>query len=218
MNLAIYGSGGLGREVLDLAKAINMDTEVWDRYVFIDDVKPEPVICDTAVFTFEEFKTAFNQANVKIVIAVGEPQIRHMLRERVAASGFTLQALIHPGAFIGTDTCVGEGSIVQYGCFVSCNVTIGSSVLLQPNASVGHDSVIGSDAVLSTYTAVSGVCTIGERVYIGVSVPIKEHISIGADTIIGMGSVVLRDIPSNVVAIGNPARPMKNNENGRVFK
>jgi len=218
MLLAIYGSGGLGREVLDLAKAVNKTAEVWDRYVFIDDAKPEPVVSGTVVLTFEEFEATFNPASAKVVVAVGEPQIRHMLRDKIASSNFALQTLVHPGAFIGTDTCIGEGSIVQYGCFVSCNINIGANVLLQPNASVGHDCEIGSDAVLSTYTSVSGVCKIGERTYIGVSVPIKEHISVGADTIIGMGSVVLRDIPGNVVAIGNPARPMRNNDNGRVFK
>jgi acetyltransferase-like isoleucine patch superfamily enzyme len=50
------------------------------------------------------------------------------------------------------------------------------------------------------------------------SVPIKEGSMIGKNTIVGMGSVVLRDLPDDVIALGNPARPMKKNENHRVFK
>ena len=49
-------------------------------------------------------------------------------------------------------------------------------------------------------------------------VQIKEGISIGSNTIIGMGSVVYNDIPDNMIAIGNPARPIKKNLSKRVFK
>ena len=45
-----------------------------------------------------------------------------------------------------------------------------------------------------------------------------QGISIGNDTIVGMASVVHRDIPDNVIALGNPARPMKNNDDHRVFR
>ena len=83
--------------------------------------------------------------------------------------------------------------------------------------SIGHDSSIGADSVLSSGVTVCGNCTIGERSFIGVNVPIKEIISIGNDSIIGIGSVVIRDIPDNVIALGNPARPMKNNDDRRVF-
>jgi acyl-[acyl carrier protein]--UDP-N-acetylglucosamine O-acyltransferase len=107
---------------------------------------------------------------------------------------------------------------VQYNCFVSCNSKIGDNALLLFASCIGHDSIIGNDSVISTLVSISGSCTVGDRTYISVSVPVKEKISIGSDTIIGMGSVVLRDIPDNVIALGNPARPMKNNESGRVFK
>jgi acetyltransferase-like isoleucine patch superfamily enzyme len=49
------------------------------------------------------------------------------------------------------------------------------------------------------------------------SVPVKETIKIGKDSIVGMGSVVLRDIQDGMIALGNPARPMKENVSKRVF-
>lgn len=218
MVLGIYGSGGLGREILDLAKEINASKWKWKKIVFINDFKKEPVINGAEVFTFDEFKANFPTDNANITIAVGEPKIRQILREKVMANGYGLQSLIHPTAFIGTETQIGDGTSVQFGCFVSCNIKIGTNVLIQPNSSIGHDSIIGDDAVVSSYVAIAGTCTIGERTYIGVSVPVKENITIGADSIIGMGSTVLRDIPENVIALGNPARAMKINESGRVFK
>jgi len=218
MFLGIYGAGGLGREILDLAKEINAQEKKWEKIIFINDFKQEHVINDTEVLTFSEFKMNHSADNAKVVIGVGEPKVRQTLREKVLASGYGLQSLIHPTAFVGSETQIGDGTIVQYGSFVSCNVTISVNVLLQPNSSVGHDTIIGCDTVVSPYVAISGGCMIGERVYIGISVPVKEKISIGSGSIIGAGSAVLRDIPENVIALGNPARAMKNNESGYVFK
>jgi sugar O-acyltransferase (sialic acid O-acetyltransferase NeuD family) len=218
MILGICGAGGLGREVLDLAKEINIISKKWEKIVFIDEFKKETVINGAEVFTFDAFKVNWTAENSKVVIAIGEPKVRTRLREEMTKSGYTLQSLIHPAAFVGAETQISDGAIIQFGSFISCNVRIGANVLIQPNSSVGHDSIIGNDAVISSYVGISGSCTIGERAYIGVSVPVKVKISIGADSIVGMGSVVMRDIPENVIALGNPARAMKNNDDGRVFK
>jgi len=218
MILGIYGSGGLGREVLDLTHQINLVAEKWEKIVFINDFKEEHVINGTRVFTFDEFKANFTASVAKVVIAVGEPKARQALREKVMANNYELQTLIHPSAFVGAETKIGDGSVVQFGSFVSCNVIIGMNVYIQLNSSVGHDSIIGNDAVISSFVGISGDCKIGERAYIGVSVPVKEKISIGKDSIVGIGSAVLRDIPENVIAMGIPARVMKNNDDGRVFK
>ncbi|MET0871100.1 MAG: DapH/DapD/GlmU-related protein, partial [Paeniglutamicibacter terrestris] len=51
--------------------------------------------------------------------------------------------------------------------------------------------------------------TIGENVWIGGGATILPGVSIGENSVIGAGSVVTRDVPANVVAVGNPARVMK---------
>jgi len=218
MILGIYGSGGLGREILDLAKVINAVAGQWERVVFINDFKDEEFVNDTEVLPFVEFKTVFSPDNTRISIAIGEPKIRKNLREKVEENGYQLQTLVHPTAFIGTNTLIGDGAIIQFGSFVSCNVILGTNALVQSYATIGHDSVIGNDVVISTFVAVSGACMIGDRTYIGINVPVREKAQIGDDTIVGMGSAVLRDIPSNVVALGNPARVVRENISGYVFK
>jgi len=218
MIIGIYGSGGLGREVLDIVLACSVAKTQKKRVFFIDDFKDEQLINSVKVLSFEAFKNISNPENATISIAIGEPKVRHALRKKVIDSGYSLQTLVHPTSFIGTDTKIESGAIIQFGSFVSCNTIIGTNVLIQPNASIGHDSVIGNDSVLSPFVAISGFCTIGKRVYIGNSVPVREKVSIGADSIVGMGSVVMRNIPENVVALGNPARAMKENASGYVFK
>lgn len=50
---------------------------------------------------------------------------------------------------------------------------------------------------------------IGKNCWIGAGVTIIPGVTIGDNTVIGAGSVVTRDIPSNVVAVGNPCRVMR---------
>jgi acetyltransferase-like isoleucine patch superfamily enzyme len=51
--------------------------------------------------------------------------------------------------------------------------------------------------------------TIGEGAHIGAGSTIKQGIKIGRNALVGAGSVVIKDIPSEVVAVGVPARILK---------
>lgn len=55
---------------------------------------------------------------------------------------------------------------------------------------------------------------VGNDVWIGGNVVVVGGVTIGSNTVIGAGSVVVEDIPSNCVAVGNPCRPIKKIEGG----
>jgi acetyltransferase-like isoleucine patch superfamily enzyme len=57
----------------------------------------------------------------------------------------------------------------------------------------------------------------GGECYIGMGPQIKDRMRIGRSSILGMGSVVFADIPKEVIALGNPHRPMRPNSNERIF-
>jgi maltose O-acetyltransferase len=50
---------------------------------------------------------------------------------------------------------------------------------------------------------------IGNNVWLGGGVIVCPGVTIGANTVVGAGSVVIRDLPPNVVAAGNPARVVR---------
>jgi acetyltransferase-like isoleucine patch superfamily enzyme len=56
---------------------------------------------------------------------------------------------------------------------------------------------------------VSGNVTIGERSWIGTGATIREGIRIGDRSFVGAGAVVVKDIPSDTLAFGTPARPVR---------
>lgn len=215
MTLCIYGAGGLGREVLELAYQINQ----WKEIIFIDDnIEAEPIRQNIEVLTFEEIKSRYSVEDIVLIIAVGEPYIRELLYNKVTQAGYRLAKLVHPSVHISKTTILEDGVIIGANTIVSCDVHIGFNTFVQNSASIGHDTIIGNHSVISAFDSLAGKCVVGDRTYIGMSVPVKEKIRIGSDTIVGMGSVVMRDIIDNVIAMGNPARPMKNKDDSRVFK
>jgi sugar O-acyltransferase (sialic acid O-acetyltransferase NeuD family) len=217
MILGIYGAGGLGNELHELARDINRSGMKWTGIVFVDDADKPDLAQNIKIISFVQAKNIYSQKDIEFVIAVGEPAVRTAIRSKVESADYRLATLIHPSSKTCDDLIIGDGSIIGYGCFISCNVHIGKNVLIQPNASIGHDSVIGEDSIISTCVTIAGATQVGRQTYIGMNVPVKEFCVIGSESIVGMGSVVLRDIPDSVIAMGNPARAMKKNENHRVF-
>ena len=51
--------------------------------------------------------------------------------------------------------------------------------------------------------------TLGDNVWLGGDVTILPGVTIGSNTVIGAGSVVTKDIPSGVVAVGNPCKVLR---------
>ncbi len=214
--LGIYGASGLGQEVLELSKIVNNKENNWDKFIFIDDGDVPEIVSNCKVYTYEEAKLKY-ASNLQIVMGIGEPTTRERLFAKIKADDIETPNLIHPNVHIPESVSIGSGVIIQTGCYVSVNVTIQDYVYLQPMCAIGHDSVLKKGCIISTMDSIAGAVTVGQCTYIGMSSAVKELVKIGDYSIIGMGSMVFKDIPDEMIAMGNPARPMKKNEERRVF-
>jgi galactoside O-acetyltransferase len=89
------------------------------------------------------------------------------------------------------------------------HIYIGDNVMIGPNvtlATAGHPI----EPVIRKKMAQFNVpITIGNNVWIGAHSVVLPGISIGENTVIGAGSIVTKDIPANVVAVGNPCRVLR---------
>ena len=217
--LGIYGAGGLGREVLELALIINDTVKEWDNFIFIVDKEASNGVNEVngiKVFDYEEAKKQYSEA-LGVVVGIGEPMIRKEKFEQLKKDGIATPTLIHPSVHIPESTEVGEGVIINTGCSISCNVTIEDYVFIQPLAVIGHDVFLSYGCLISSFVVVSGYTKVGAFTFIGISTALKEKVSIGDYSIIGMGSVVYRDIPDEVIALGNPAKVRMRNIDRKVF-
>ena len=111
----------------------------------------------------------------------------------------------------GYNITVGDNFYANHNLVILdvCKVNIGNNVMIGPNAGIytaGHPI----DPISRKQGLEFGKpITIGNDVWIGGNVVILPGVTIGDNIVIGAGSVVTKDIPSNVVAVGNPCRVIK---------
>ena len=105
----------------------------------------------------------------------------------------------------------GNNFFANYNCVILdvAKVTIGENVMFAPNVSIytaGHP--IHPESRNSGYEYGIPV-TIGNNVWVVGNVVITPGVTIGNNVVIGAGSVVTKDIPDNVIAVGNPCRVIR---------
>jgi maltose O-acetyltransferase len=111
----------------------------------------------------------------------------------------------------GYQTFVGARTFANFGliCLDVATVTIGDDVQIGPNVQLLTPThPIGAEARRAKWEAARPI-TIGDNVWLGGGVIICPGVTIGANTVVGAGAVVTRDLPPDVVAVGNPARVIK---------
>ena len=218
MRLIICGEGGLGHEVLDTVLQMqNMGIKEYNEILFLDDDESKSKYMSYTVMPTGRIFDKYDTEDTRFVMAIGEPIHRIGLIERIKSRGYHFETLIHPAAYVGINTSIGEGTVVQRGAIISCDCEIGENCFFQPYSTVGHNCVIGNNTTVSTNAAISGGVEIGNDTYISVGVSVIQGAKIGNNSVVGMSAVVVRDIPNNVVAMGNPARAMENKDDSRVF-
>ena len=217
MKLAIYGSGGLGREVFFLAETVMRHSSPYSELLFIDDTKPAGYFCSRAMCPFDDFAEKYSPEDTHVVIAVGEPAQRKILAEKIAAAHYRLGRLISPDLQQSSDIEIGAGCLVFPGSILLPGVTIGENTVLQSGIVLTHDDRIGRNSVLSPRAVLGGAVSVGDNCYIGLAAAIRDHVSIGTDCIVGMGAVVTGNVEANSVVAGNPARKIRDNLSKTVF-
>jgi galactoside O-acetyltransferase len=111
----------------------------------------------------------------------------------------------------GTNIFFGSGCYVNFNLTVldDTTVTFGDNVLIAPNvtiSAVGHPVHPELRPHGEMYAFPVTICS---GVWLGVGVIVNPGITIGENSVIGAGSVVTRDIPANVIAVGNPCRVLR---------
>ena len=99
-----------------------------------------------------------------------------------------------------------------------CDIFVGNNVLFGPNVTVSAGTHPIHPELRSKQAQYNIPIHIGNNVWIGANSVILPGVNIGDNSVIGAGSVVTKDIPSNVVAVGNPCRVLREiNENDMKY-
>ena len=218
MRLAIYGTGGTGREVHEIVSAVDPARERWEELVFVDDVTDARELYGSRVMPFEELASLYGPDEVEFVIAVGEPASRELLFDRVAGRGYGFATVVHPSAFVSPSARLGRGVFVKMQSIVSAEAVLEDNVFVQADVIVGHDVHVGRHTQISAYSHIAGNAELGERCYLGVRASVREECRMGDDVVLAMGAVVMeKRVPSRVLAMGNPAKYVRRKAGSKVF-
>ena len=111
----------------------------------------------------------------------------------------------------GPQITLGAGVFINMNClFLDCApIVIGAQTMLAPGVQLLTATHPLGAAARTAGPELARPITIGSRVWLGGGVIVTPGVTIGADTVVGAGSVVVRDLPSGVLAVGNPCRVVR---------
>ena len=209
--LIIVGASGFGREVACLVKDINKIKPTWSLLGLVDDnlqgktVEGFPILGPVASLS-ELYPKPL------VAIAIADPSTRKRLVETITGYGLQFATLIHPSVSMSDYVRIGEGCIICRNTLFTTNIEIGNHCIINVNCSFGHDTVVNEFASIMSHTAVAGDVTIGSGCYFGLHCTVINKVKIGSWSTFGAGTVIVKDMPDYVTAVGVPARIIKHRD------
>jgi len=208
--LVIIGCGGFGREVFSLVEALRAEGGTWVVEGFADDAPSEVDLARVGELGSRVIGSVTDLAGrtspFSAVVAIGSPQVRAAMVDRLSGAPVSWAVLVHPHATMGARVGLGAGSVVAAGARLSTNIVVGRHVHIDQNVTVGHDCVLGDYTRLNPQACISGSVIVQEQVLVGANATVLPGLRAGAASIIGAGAVVVRDVPGSTVVKGVPAR------------
>lgn len=205
----IWGASGHAKVVLDILR-LNPSTEVVG---FIDSVNVDrkgQMFCGLPVLGGLEILNHLQASGVRqIVVGFGDCRGRLQMLDMLDAYGLRLVSAIHPSAIVSSSAHLGSGVVVCANAVVNSDCRIGRATIINTAASVDHDCTIGDAVHIAPGVRLGGWVEIGTGSFIGIGSTVRDRTSIGSHTTVGAGSLVLKSLPSDVVAYGHPARVIR---------
>lgn len=205
LNVIIVGAGGQSRVVLGLLSHDSNITiaGIADR---TETTLGQAIGGIPIITTWEGLLDQRQRGIDAVVLAIGDNVEREQIYRRMLAMGYPVIGARHPTAIVEHGAFVGEACVLCAGSIICADARIGDNVLINTGAIVDHECVVGSHAHICPGVRLAGRVSVGERTFLGIGSCVVDKKCIGRDVVVGAGSVVVSDLPDDVVAYGVPAR------------
>jgi sugar O-acyltransferase (sialic acid O-acetyltransferase NeuD family) len=153
------------------------------------------------------------------VITIGDNWSRHLVYLDIIKRlpNFEFVNAIHPSVIIGNGVNIGYGVVAMAGVIFNPKASIGNFTFFATGAQIEHDCVIDDYSSISAGSLTGGHVHMGKFSALTLGVVVLDRLSIGENTVVGAGSVVIKSLPANVLAYGNPAKIIRNREQNEKF-
>jgi maltose O-acetyltransferase len=168
-------------------------------------IADDPVLAEQNAVAMD-LMAVFNATGVRQA-----PLRRHLLEQLLGSVGQGTE--IRPPLYVdyGSHITIGARSFANFGLVALdvAAITIGDDVQIGPNVQLLTPTHPVEPGPRREKWEAAEPITIGDNVWLGGGVIVCPGVSIGENTVVGAGAVVTRDLPANVIAVGNPARVIR---------
>ena len=205
MRIGIIGAGGHGKVVADAV----LTAGEYAIAGFFDD---DPSLREGTFFGYPLLGPIDDWASHSIdifIIGIGSNLNRKRQFERLKSAGARFATIVHPGATVGKDVSVGDGTVVLANVVINCDASVGPNTILNTSCTVDHDCIIGPHSHLAPGVNLAGNVQLGEGVFAGVGAKVIPGVRIGEWAVVGAGAVVIDDVQEGSKVVGVPARKLE---------
>lgn len=204
-DIIIVGAGGCGREVANWIEDINEVKKTWNILGFLDDNLEAFNNFPNKYPIIGKIKDHQPRKDVQYAMGIANPSVKKVIGPAMVERGAKFASIIHPSTHIYTEYELGVGLVTYPNSKIATGCRIGDFVTLQSTI-LGHDSQLEDYVTVSSSCGITGGTKLHKGCFIGDHACIAVGLEVGANAYVGIGSVVIRDIPENTRAFGNPAR------------
>jgi len=207
-SIYVYGARGHGKVLADILLARG-DSEFLG-FVDDDDKLHGERVLGFPVFGGQGWLEQQSQSGpVRVALGIGDSHGRERLAQRCEDLRIQVVTLVHPSASVSKTANLEPGSVVMAQAAINPNARVGRGAVINTGAIVEHDVEIGEFAQAAPNSAIGGASRLGPHSFLGMGAVMIQCVNVGRGTIVGAGSVVVRDLPDGVLAVGVPARVVR---------
>jgi len=204
--IVLIGGGGHCKVVISILKKLDN----FEIAGIVDNYKAASFISGIKIIgADDDLRDIYKNGIHDALITVGSTKDnikRYRLFNMAREIGYKFPVIISPEAIVDESVRIDEGTVIMPGSIINIDSFIGKNCIINTGAIIEHDCKIGNHCHIAPGVHISGEAIAGELSFLGIGATIIQGIKIGKNVTIGAGSVVIKDIPENVISVGNPTK------------
>lgn len=210
--LAIFGTSGFSKEVLDIA----ID-QGYEEIVFLTHEENKEKELLGFLILHERDISLLVESGFVFAIAMGSGELREKIYQKYP--NLIYPNLIHSSVTMGVNMreslTKSQGLIIAAGVRITNSCEFGDFIVLNLNVTIGHDSKLENFVSIMPGANISGNVYLSKCSYIGTGAIILQgkdeqtKMIIGVASVVGAGAVVVKAVADNIIVVGSPAKELK---------